>query len=228
MDEEGPVGHMGKEIDLLVNYPRTPRDVKQRGVTKTEEDRAIARTFGREFFDGERRHGYGGFTYSPRFWQPVIQTFRSHFGLTSTSSLLDVGCAKGFMLHDLAKIIPGMTVKGIDVSTYAIDNAIGDMHEHVQVGDARSLPFPDDAFDVVISVNTLHNLEREECACALREVDRVARRGAFVTVDAYRNDAEREAMEAWNLTAQTVLHVDEWKAFFREAGYTGDYFWFVP
>jgi SAM-dependent methyltransferase len=219
---------VGREIDLLVHYPRTKRNVDERGQDKTEEDRAIARRFDEAFFDGDRRHGYGGFSYHPRFWQPVVPTFRAHFGLAAGDSVLDVGCAKGFMMHDLAELIPGLVVKGIDVSRYAIDHAIEDMREHVQVADARSLPFPDDAFDVVISVNTIHNLVREECAQALREIERVARRGAFVTVDAYRDEAERERMLAWNLTAQTILHVDEWVALFEEVGYSGDYYWFIP
>lgn len=219
---------MGREIDLLADYPRTARNTKERGASKTEDDRAIARQFGREFFDGERRHGYGGFSYSPRFWQPVIPTFQRHFSLRSSSAVLDVGCAKGFMLHDMAALIPGITVKGVDVSAYAIEHAIDDMRPHVQVADARALPFPDDSFDVVISVNTIHNLERDDCGKALQEIERVSRGGAFITVDAYRNEEEREAMFAWNLTAKTIMSVDEWKTFFDEVGYTGDYYWFVP
>ncbi len=219
---------MGQEIDLLADYPRSPRNVKERGANKTEEDRAIARRFDREFFDGERRHGYGGFSYDPRFWRPVVPALQRHFGLTAASSLLDVGCAKGFMLHDLAAAIPGISVRGVDVSEYAIEHAIEEMREHVEVADARALPFPDNSFDVVISINTVHNLDVAECAGALREIERVARYGAFVTVDAYRNEDERQAMFAWNLTAKTILHVDEWKVLFRDAGYTGDYYWFVP
>lgn len=219
---------MGKEIDLLVNYPKTVRNVKERGATKTDQDRAIARRFDKEFFDGDRRHGYGGFSYHPRFWQPVIPTFREHFDLTPASSILDVGCAKGFMIHDLAALIPGITVKGVDISRYAIENAIEDMRPHVQVANATSLPFPNRSFDVVISINTIHNLERTECGRALQEIERVSRGKSFITVDAYRNDEEKEPMFAWNLTAKTIMHVDEWEAFFKEVGYTGDYFWFVP
>jgi SAM-dependent methyltransferase len=219
---------VGLEIDLLVNYPRTKRNVEERGQTKTEEDRRIARQFGRDFFDGDRRHGYGGFNYMPRFWQPVAPTFQQHYALRSGDSLLDVGCGKGFMLHDFALLIPGLKVKGVDVSSYAIEHAIEDMRPHLRVADAKRLPFPDKSFDVVVSINTIHNLARAECGQALREIERVARRGAFITVDAYRTDEERERMLAWNLTAQTILHVDEWKAFFAEVGYTGDYYWFIP
>lgn len=219
---------MGREIDLLVNYPKTKRDVTQRGAEKTDEDRAIARQFGKEFFDGDRRTGYGGFAYNPRFWQPVVPTFQARYGLSGNSSLLDVGCAKGFMLHDFAELIPGIAVKGIDISAYAIENAIPDMRPHVQTGDARQLPFPDKSFDLVVSINTVHNLERGDLIRALREIERVSRGHSFVTVDAYRTEEEREAMFAWNLTAKTILSVDAWIELFAEAGYTGDYFWFVP
>jgi ubiquinone/menaquinone biosynthesis C-methylase UbiE len=219
---------MGQEVDLLVNYPRQKRNVAERGQSKTEEDRRIARAFGRDFFDGDRRHGYGGFNYHPRFWQPVVPTLREHFKLGAGSSLLDIGCGKGFMLHDLAELIPGIVVKGIDISSYAIEHAIEDMKPHVQVGDARKLPFPDKSFDAVMSINTIHNLKRDDCGQALREIERVARRGAFLTVDAYRSEEERERMLAWNLTAQTIMHVDEWKTFFAENGYRGDYYWFIP
>ena len=219
---------MGQEIDLLENYPRTKRNVEERGATKTEDVRRVARQFGKEFFDGDRQYGYGGFKYFPRFWQPVIPTFQKHFGLTGRSSLLDVGCAKGFMLHDLEELIPDITVSGVDVSDYAITHAMDDIKSKVQVADARDLPFADNSFDVAIAINTIHNLDRDDCAQALREIERVSRKGSFITVDAYRNDDEKERMFAWNLTAKTIMSVDEWVSLFEEVGYTGDYFWFVP
>lgn len=219
---------MGKEIDLLINYPKTKRNLEERLASKTDADRAIARQFGRDFFDGDRNHGYGGFNYMPRFWQPVIPTFKDYWDLTANSSLLDVGCAKGFMLHDLAESIPGITLKGIDISEYAIKNAMVDMKSHVQVANAVQLPFPDKSFDVVISINTVHNLDRNDCIQALQEIERVSRGHSFITVDAYRNDDEKERMNAWNLTAKTIMSVEEWITFFKDIGYTGDYFWFIP
>lgn len=219
---------MGEEIDLLANYPRAKRNLSARAEQKTDEDREIARRFGKQFFDGERRHGYGGFMYDPRFWEPVVPTIQEQYGLASTSRLLDVGCAKGFMLYDFSRLIPGLVVHGVDISEYAIEHAIEDVRPDVRVADARDLPFPDSSFDVVISINTVHNLSRDECIIALREIERVSARNSFVTVDAYRTEQEREAMFAWNLTAQTIIHTDEWRALFAEAGYTGDYYWFIP
>lgn len=220
--------NMGIEIDLLEHYPKAKRNLDVRATEKTESDHEIARRFDKDFFDGDRRHGYGGFRYIPHFWQPVVPTFQKYWKLTESSSVLDVGCAKGFMIHDIAQLISGITVKGVDVSQYAIDNVIETMRAHVQVANAMKLPFGDKSFDIVISINTIHNLDREGCALALQEIERVARQGSFITVDAYRNDEQKERMYAWNLTAKTIMSVDEWVVFFKEVGYTGDYYWFIP
>ncbi len=219
---------MGCEVDLMVNYPRSKRDVDGRGETKTPEDRLIARRFDREFFDGDRRTGYGGFSYSPRFWQPVVPTFREYFALTAGSSLLDVGCAKGFMLHDFREMIPGISVAGIDVSRYAIENSMEEVRPFLKIADARDLPYPDKSFSVVISITTVHNFDHQDCILALKEIERVGRGKSFITVDAYRNEEERLRMHKWNLTAKTILHVDEWRELFKEANFTGDYYWFLP
>lgn len=219
---------MGQEVDLLVNYPKSKRDVEQRGSAKTDADRQLARQFGKAFFDGDRSHGYGGFHYHPRFWQPVVPTFQQFYNLNAQHSLLDVGCAKGFMLHDFAELIPGITVQGIDISEYAIEQAMLDIKPYVQVANALELPFDDNSFDLVVSVNTVHNLAQSECEQALLEIDRVSKGHSFITVDAYRNDAEKERMLAWNLTAKTILHVDEWRDLFTRIGYRGDYYWFIP
>ena len=218
---------MGKEIDLMRNYSRTKRDPEARASSKTEEDRIIARKFDKDFFDGDRRYGYGGYSYNPRFWQPVIPDFISHYSLHQSSSILDIGSGKGFMLHDFMEAIPGIKVRGIDISPYAIENSLEDVKPFQQVGDAKKLPFEDNSFDLAISIVTLHNLEIEECGQSLREIERVSR-NAFITLDAYSNEEEKAAMEAWNLTALTVMHVDDWRDFFAQNGYKGDYYWFMP
>jgi ubiquinone/menaquinone biosynthesis C-methylase UbiE len=219
---------LGQEIDLLKNYPKSKRDLSGRLESKSEEVRAIARKFGKEFFDGERETGYGGFSYHARFWQPVVPDLIKHFELTNQSSLLDVGCAKGFMLYDIQQELPEIHLQGLDVSEYAIANAKPEVKELLQVGNATELPFENNSFDTVISINTIHNLAKNECAIALQEIERVSRGKSFITVDAYRNDEERKRMEAWNLTAKTMMHVDEWKKFFNDVGYTGDFYWFIP
>lgn len=219
---------LGQEIDLLRNYPKSKRDLSGRLESKSEAVRSIARKFDKEFFDGDRKHGYGGFNYHPRFWQPVIPDFIEHFNLNNDSSVLDVGCAKGFMLFDLLSKLPKLKARGIDISEYAIDNGKAEVKSLLSQGCATNLPFEDNSFDVVISINTIHNLEKDDCAKALLEIQRVSKGKTFITVDAYRNDEEKARMEAWNLTAKTMMHVNEWQVFFKDVGYSGDFYWFIP
>lgn len=215
------------EINLLDLYPRSKRPIEERGQLITSEHRRVARQFGRGFFDGDRLYGYGGYNYHPRFWQQTVKRFRDYYQLPPDASVLDVGSGKGFMLHDFKELMPGMTVAGIDISAYAIERAMPSVKPFVQVGDAKKLPYTDNSFDLVVSITSIHNLPLEECKQAIREIQRVSRRHAFLTVDAWRNDAERESLLKWNLTALTHMHVDEWKQIFDELGYRGDYYWFI-
>jgi len=219
---------LGKEIDILINYPKAKRDLNARLESKSEESRKVGRKFGFDYFDGDRNHGYGGFSYNPKFWQPVIPTIVENYKISNSSNVLDVGCAKGFFLYDLKLAFPGINITGVDISNYAVENSIPEIKPYLQVGNATKLPFEDDCFDFVISINTIHNLNLQDCAAALQEIERVTKDNSFITVDAYRNDEEKARMQAWNLTALTMMSVDEWKQFFLEVGYTGDYYWFIP
>lgn len=218
----------GKEIDLLKKYPKANRNLDLRLAQKDENTRMIARKFGKDFFDGERKFGYGGFFYHPKYWSGVIQDMIKYWGLNSKSSILDVGCAKGFMLCDFQKALPGISCQGIDVSDYAVSNGLEEVKKNLMVADAKNIPFSDNSFDVVISINTIHNLNLEDCKKALQEIQRVSKKNCFVTVDAFRNKEEEKRMYAWNLTAKTIMSVDDWKKIFNEIGYKGDYFWFIP
>ena len=217
----------GREINLLELYPRSKRPIEERGKLITEEHRRIARQFGKDYYDGDRLNGYGGYHYHPRFWQETVKLFRDHYHLADDAAVLDVGCGKGFMMHDFKVLMPRLTISGIDISQYACEHALDDMKPFIRVGSAVSLPFPDKAFDLVISINTVHNLPIEECKRSLREIQRVTRRHAFVTMDAWRSEAERERLMKWNLTALTYMQVDDWKKLFLGIGYTGDYYWFI-
>ena len=217
----------GKEINLLDRYPTSKRPIDDRGRLISEEHRRVGREFGFQYFDGERLYGYGGYNYHPRFWTETVRRFRDHYGRAADAAILDVGCAKGFMMHDFKQLMPGMTIAGIDVSTYAREHAIEAMKPFIQVGNAKELPFKDQSFDLVISINAIHNLPVEDCKQALREIQRVSRGAAFITVDAWRNEEERIRLMKWNLTALTYMHVDEWKKLFAEVNYTGDYYWFI-
>jgi SAM-dependent methyltransferase len=194
----------------------------------TEEQRRISRMFSFEYFDGDRSHGYGGYSYHPRFWSETVRLFTDYYSLAADASILDIGCAKGFMLKDFAALMPNIAITGIDISQYAIDNADPTVRTHLDLGNAKNLPYRNGVFDLVISINTIHNLPRGDVVRALREIERVGKGNSFIMVDGWRTEEERVDLENWVLTAKTMLHVDAWRVLFEEAGYTGDYSFWSP
>jgi SAM-dependent methyltransferase len=213
------------EIDLLDRYPRTTRDIAARAAAVPAQ-REVAKRFDREYFDGDRGQGYGGYRYDGR-WVPVAQRIRDHYRLSAGQRVLDVGCAKGFLLHDLREAVPGLEVVGLDISGYAIAQAMADVRPRLVRGSAERLPFVEGSFDLVISINTVHNLGRTACVRSLAEIERVTRRHRYVQVDSWLNESQREKFERWQLTAQTYSHPNGWRRLFAEAGYRGDYYWTV-
>jgi ubiquinone/menaquinone biosynthesis C-methylase UbiE len=219
---------IGKEINLLKNYPKTKRDVNKRREEKTEAHREIARKFDKEFFDGDRKVGYGGFKYNPKYWTQVVKDFSSYYDLKDGDKILDIGCGKGFMLYDFFKYNPLLKIHGIDISKYAIENCVDSLKGKLQVGNAVSLPYPDKYFDLVISINTHHNLDGEDIVKAFNEMQRVSKKNSYVILDAYSSEDEKEELMNWNLTAKTIKHVNDWKKFFEEIKFRGDFYWFKP
>ncbi len=219
---------MGSEINLLKNYPKTKRNPKERGLIKSKNDQLIARKFDKDFFDGDRSVGYGGFYYNPKYWENVIPTLVDYYNLKRNSKILDVGCAKGFMLYDFKRLYPDMEIFGIDISEYAIKNSMPEIKKFLKVGNCKDLPYKDNFFDLVISINTIHNLKLTECKKSLLEISRVSKKNSFIVVDAYSTDEEKKRMYDWNLTALTIMSKDNWKKFFKESLYDGDYYWFTP
>ena len=217
---------MQREIDLLKYYPKSKRPIEDRGNLVSDIARAVARKFDVEYYDGDRLTGYGGYGYSPRFWTDTVAHIVDVYSLSNDSKILDIGCAKGYMMYDLTLFIPEAEIKGVDISQYAKDHAIEPMKENIVVSNANNLPFPDDYFDLVIAINTLHNLPLIDCKQAFREINRVTKNNSFVMNDAWKDDKGKRAMLKWNLTALTYMSCDEWLNFFKEVEYKGDYYWF--
>jgi SAM-dependent methyltransferase len=211
------------EVNLLNRYPKSIRNIDAR-IANKDENRVVAMQFGVEYFDGTREQGYGGFKYDGR-WIPIAEDIVRHYNLKAGSKVLDIGCAKGFLVKDLLKVCPGIDVFGIDISKYAITNCEKEVIGRLHVGDARSLPFPDKSFDLAISINTIHNLERSDCINALMEMSRIAPLGGYVQVDAYRSVEEEKIFLDWVLTAKTHGTPDFWKDVLSCANYQGDYYW---
>jgi len=215
------------EIDLLNKYPKSKRPVDERGTTVTEQIRNISRKFDIEYFDGNRMYGYGGYNYHPRFWTETVKEFYDHYKMHDGYKILDVGCGKGFMMHDFLQLNPKLEVRGLELSNYAINNAKTEVVNLIDQGNALELPYDSQSFDLIISINTIHNLNNDDLKKSLKEICRVSK-NSFITVDAWRNDEEKKRMLQWNLTALSYMHVENWKKLFKEVGYDRDFYWFIP
>lgn len=212
---------------LMRKYPKTKRStISEKRALVSEEDRMVARRFDELYFDTDRRYGYGGYNYDPKFFSEVVKDFIDYYSIGPTDHILDVGCAKGFMLHDFKQTLPNLNVAGIDISDYAIGKSMDSVAPYLTVGCCSKLPYDDDQFDLVIAISSIHNLDLDGVRLALKEIMRVSKGPCFIKVNGYKNLREREALEKWNLVAKTTLHENEWLELFEEVGYTGDYDFF--
>src|SRR5438445_5257486 len=204
-------------------HTSTRRDYVQRVV---EFDKAacaqISKQFGKDYFDGDRQYGYGGYKYDGR-WRPFAEKLIDHYGLKAGDKVLDIGCAKGFLVKDFRQALPGLEAVGLDISEYAIANAMPDVKPFLRVGTAAELPYPDHHFDLVVSVNTLHNLYLPDLFKSLREIERVGRRHKFMVLDSYRSEREKVNLMYWQLTCECFFTPAEWEWIFQQAGYSGDW-----
>jgi len=211
-------------VDFLTAvHSRTERDYVAR-VTEFPKAEAArrAKQWGYDYWDGDRRVGYGGYSYDGR-WRPVAEAIAGHYGLAAGQRVLDVGCGKAFLLFDISEAVPGVEVRGLDVSDYALEHAKPEVRDALDPGTAADLPYDDASFDLVISINTLHNLHCYDLDRALREIERVGRGGKYVAVESYRNEAEKANLLYWQLTCESFYTPGEWEWWFDRTSYSGDH-----
>jgi protein-L-isoaspartate(D-aspartate) O-methyltransferase len=182
----------------------------------------LAKKWDYDYWDGDRRICYGGYRYMEGRWEKVARAMAEHYKLKAGDKILDVGCGKGYLLYDFTKVVPGIDVTGLDISSYAIANAKEEIKDRIRLGNATALPFPDKSFDLVFSLTTLHNLHNYDLDKALREVERVGRNN-YICVESYRNEQEKANLLYWQVTCESFCTPEEWDWWFRLTGYTGDY-----
>lgn len=214
---------MGYREFVSLVHKSTKRDYIARvnEIDKAEvADKAIQ--FGFDYWDGSRLTGYGGYRYDGR-WRKVADAMIAAYGIKPGMRVLDVGSGKGFILHDFKEAIPTLEVAGLDVSEYAIEHTMESVKPFCRVGTAAKLPYPDKHFDLVISINTLHNLYNYDLFSALKEIERVSRGAKYLCVEGYRNEREKMNLMYWQLTCRVFHTPAEWEFEFAQAGYKGDY-----
>ena len=207
--------HKSTKRDYLarVNDPEFPK----------EKAAEIAKKWGFDYWDGDRRINYGGYKYIPGRWTPVAKGMIDFYKLNERSKILDVGCGKGFLLYELKQLLPDVSIAGLDISQYAIENAKEEVKSNLTIGNATELPWRDGTFDLVFSINTLHNLNNNDLERALLEINRVSKKNAYICVESYRNEIEKTNLLYWQVTCEQFNSPDDWNWWFNKTNYKGDH-----
>lgn len=214
---------IGKLLEVITPlHKKTKRDYVGRMSDEKVMCMKAAKRYGADYWDGDRRFGYGGYKYDGR-WASVAKRLVETYNLPQNAKILDVGCGKGYLLYELKKLLPDCRTTGLDISEYAIQNAKEEVKGCLFVHKAQdAYPFGDEEFDLVISITTLYNLYFYELKSALEEIERVGK-NKFIVMESYRNDEELFNLQCWALTCQLFFSSGEWIWLFNFLGYTGDY-----
>lgn len=215
-----------KEIDFLsVNHKKINRDYLAR-VNDVEFPKAkaaaLAKKWEYDYWDGDRKICYGGYIYDGR-WKNIAKNMINHYKIKNGDRILEIGCGKGFLLYEFLQELPGINIQGIDISQYAIKNSKEEVSKYLHVGNAKKLPYKNNSFDFVFSINTLHNLYCYELYAALKEIERVSSSNKYICVESYRNEVEKTNLLYWQVTCEMFNTPKEWCWWFNLAKYTGDY-----
>jgi SAM-dependent methyltransferase len=215
---------MGQLLEIVTPlHQATQRDYLARMQDEKVHCMHVAKKYEKDYWDGDRRYGYGGYSYLPGRWKPVAEELIKIYKLTNQSSVLDVGCGKAFLLYEMESLLPGLKIAGFDISEHGLAEAKEDIRESLFIHKAQdSYPFEDNEFDLVISLGCFHNLRIFELQTALSETERVGKQG-YVMLESYRNEQELFNLECWALTCESFFDVSEWIWLYRNSGYTGDY-----
>jgi SAM-dependent methyltransferase len=213
-----------KKLNIVTPlHQSTKREYLARMNDNKVEAMLIAKKYGEQYWDGNRRYGYGGYRYIPGRWKPVAEELIKQYNLTNNSKILDVGCGKAFLLYEIQLLLPGAKLVGMDISQYGLNSKHPDFKGNLFIHRAQDYyPFENKEFDLVISITTLHNLRLPELEIALKEIERVGKQ-AYVMLESYRNELEMFNLECWALTAESLLDEEEWIWLYNHFGYTGDY-----
>jgi SAM-dependent methyltransferase len=215
---------MGESVEIVTPlHKRTERDYIHRMTDDKIHCMLVGKEYGEDYWDGDRRYGYGGYKYLEGYWTPVAEALISRYGLTEQSKVLDVGCGKAFLLYELTRLLPGIEVVGIDTSTVGLDGAKDEIRPQLSIHRAQDpYPWADDHFDLVISIGCFHNLRIFELEMAVGEVERVGK-NKYILVESYRNEAEQFNLQCWALTCESFFDEAEWRWLYDKWNYTGDY-----
>ena len=213
-----------KKIDFWKYYPISNRkNISSLRVKVSNKLRKKLQKFPKEYFDGKRAHGYGGYYYNPKFFRKIVKAMIRHYKLNNKSKILDIGCAKGFMMYEFKKALPACEVRGIDISRYCKMQAMRKVKKYIKIGTCEKLPYPDKYFDFVVSISTIHNVKKRGIKKSLKEIVRVSKKSSFIRIKAYKNIQEKKNIDNWNVVAKSNLSEKDWLKLFKGTNYKGDF-----
>jgi len=215
---------MGKLVNYVTKlHQSTSRAYIDRMVDEKVQCMLKAKEYEYDYWDGDRRYGYGGYKYIAGRWKPVAEALIKNYNLNNNSSVLDVGCGKAYLLYEMKMLLPGLKIVGFDISKHGLADAIEEIRASLFIHRAQDpFPFKDNEFDLVISLGCYHNLRIFELKNALSETERVAKNG-YVMLESYRNELEMFNLQCWALTCESFFDHLEWPWIYNHFGYTGDY-----
>jgi SAM-dependent methyltransferase len=214
---------MGKLINIITPlHKRTSRDYVARMVDEKVHCMLKAKEYEFDYWDGDRRYGYGGYKYDGR-WKAVAEQFIELYDLKPDAKILDVGCGKAYLLYELSQLLPESECIGFDISHHGIGDAPEGIRDSLITYRAQDrYPWGDNHFDLVLSLGCLHNLRLFELQTAVSEIERVGK-NKYIMLESYRNEHEQFNLQCWALTCESFFDTAEWIWLYEHFGYTGDY-----
>ncbi len=204
-------------------HKKTKRNYLQRMTDNKIFCMEVAQRYSRDYWDGDRRFGYGGYKYIEGRWKKMALKLIKDYKLTENSKILDVGCGKGYLLYEIQKILPAIKIFGFDLSGYAIKNIPSNLRGKFLKRDIRKkFPYKKKFFDLTISLGVLHNLKLNEIKHSICEINRVSKQ-SYIMVESYRNNRELFNLQCWALTCKAFFDKDEWIWIYNYFDYKGDY-----
>ena len=212
-----------KKFWKLYPNPKNQNLIRSNRIKVNTKTRKKLMKFGKEYFDGKRIHGYGGYYYNKKFFRKVVKKIINHYKLNNKSKILDIGCAKGFMMYEFRRFLPNAEIWGLDISKYCKRKALSSEKKFIKVGSCHKLPFSNNYFDFIISISTIHNLSEKKIEQSIKEIERVKKGKSFIRVKGYSSLKEKKFIDDWNLVAKSNLSINKWKNLFKKCGYSGNF-----
>ena len=211
-----------REFNALSGYPAPQKPRYVNANLRTIQHRIVASYRDKDFFDGDRNYGYGGLKYDGR-WQAIAKNMIKEYNLKDGAKILQLGCERGFLLHDFKEINQSFEVKGTELSPYAVSTSMPSIRQDITICPYTSLPFSDNYFDLVIAIGPVYTLNLADSIQCLKEIQRVGKGKSFITLGSYETEEELRLFRYWTLLGSSMLNKDEWREVLKHVEYSGDY-----